>query len=313
MPYFLAMDVGGTRTTYVLADEARVLARTESGTVKRIRTTSETASSNLQNALIEIEAQSGVSLRNVRRTCAGVAGITIPLVTDWLRDALRQHVGGELLLLGDVEIALDAAFPGRSGILVLAGTGSNVAGRTGNGKVTTAGGYGPVPSDQGSGHRIGSQALRAVFLAIDEGRENLLLDAVLDFWKLRSADDLVSYANTCPASELSSLTPVVLRCAEAGDALSLSVLEKEGEDLAYLALLIHRRLLEADGPAWHPEVAFAGSILHHVHPVREALLRTLRRDLPGVLAASGTVDPVLGALWRARQNASEQGSEPSSW
>ncbi len=307
MPYYLAMDVGGTRTTYVLADGTRILARTESGTVKRLRTTPEIASINLHGALREIEALSGVPLHEVQCVCAGVAGITIPLVTDWLRDALRQQVGGELLLLGDVEIALDAVFPGQPGILVLAGTGSNVAGRTMNGHVTTAGGYGPVLSDQGSGHRIGSQALRAVFLAIDEGKENLMLASILDFWKLDSAGDLVSYANTCPASELSSLTPVVLRCAQAGDALALRVLENEGEDLAYLALLIHSRLLQADGAAWQPKVAFAGSILQHVHPVRDALLRALRRDLPGIAAAPDIADPVLGALWRARRSKSRRG------
>ncbi len=39
-------------------------------------------------------------------------------------------MSGELILLGDVEIALDAAFHGGAGVLVLAGTGSNVAGRT---------------------------------------------------------------------------------------------------------------------------------------------------------------------------------------
>ena len=82
--------------------------------------------------------------------------------------AFHARVAGELLLLGDVEIALDAAFPGQPGILILAGTGSNVAGRSRSGKITTVGGWGPVLSDQGSGQRIGSETLRAIFLAIDE-------------------------------------------------------------------------------------------------------------------------------------------------
>ncbi len=310
MPYFLALDVGGTRTTYVLADESRVLARTESGTVKRIRTTAQTAAATLEGALRDIEAQSGVALRDVSCTCAGVAGITIPLVADWLRDALGQHVGGKIILLGDVEIALDAAFPGESGIVVLAGTGSNVAARTRAGRVTSAGGYGPVLSDQGSGHRVGSQALRAVFLAIDEGRPNQLLDAILAHWNLPLPNDLVSFANTCPVTEISTLTPVVLRCAEAGDALATEILEREAGELAHLVLLLHRRLLLADGALWHPRVAFAGSIMQHVLPLRTALLRKLHDGIPGLSASEGTLDPVMGALWHARQVTSAEPPGP---
>ncbi len=303
MPYFLAMDAGGTRTTYLLADESSVLARVENGTIKLIRTSAEVATANLHAALNELEKLSGLSVREVCCTCVGAAGISIPLVTDFMRLELGRRVGGDLLMLGDVEIALDAAFPGESGLLVLAGTGSNAAARTLDGRVTTAGGYGPVLSDQGSGHRIGSQALRAVFLAIDEGRPNALLGAILAYWQLETSDDLVSYANTCPATELSSLSRVVLQCAEAGDALAGEVLRQEGEDLAYLAALLHRRLLLADGVAWQPRVAFAGSILQHVHPLRDALLTALRRDIPDLYAAPGVVDPVMGALWRARHRA----------
>ena len=67
-------------------------------------------------------------MASVTRTCIGTAGENVPLVKDWLRESITARVGGELLILGDVEIALDAAFPGRAGVLVLAGTGSNVVG-----------------------------------------------------------------------------------------------------------------------------------------------------------------------------------------
>jgi N-acetylglucosamine kinase-like BadF-type ATPase len=301
MPYFLAMDAGGTKTEYVLADETRLLARVQSETIKLMRTPVEKATANLDGAFRELESLSGVSLRNITSTCVGTAGNTVPLVTDWLRFELGRRVGGDLLLLGDVEIALDAAFPGEPGILVLAGTGSNAAGRTREGLIFGAGGYGPVLSDQGSGHRIGSQALRAVFIAIDEQRHTELLDAILQFWKLRDTDELISYANTCPASQFSGLARVVLNCAESGDPLAKEVLEEQGKELAYLALLLHRHLLKVDGALWKPKVAFAGSILQHVHPLREALLKTLFAEIPDLYTRPGVVDAIEGALWRARQ------------
>ena len=178
MSFFLAVDAGGTKTDYVLADEARALARVRTGTIKRMRTDAETAAHNLDAALAKLTAASGVSMDSITRTCVGAAGVHVPLVYDWLAASFEARVSGGLLIVGDVEIALDAAFPGQPGLLVLAGTGSNVVGRTHTGQLITAGGWGPAVSDQGSGHRIGQLCLRAIFLAIDEQQPTLLLDAV---------------------------------------------------------------------------------------------------------------------------------------
>lgn len=300
-PFYLALDAGGTRTTYVLADAERVLARVESGTIKRMRTTAEIASENFRGALRELKALSGISMRQVVSTCIGAAGVSVPLVTDWMRAEHAATLGGALTIVGDVDIALDAAFPGEPGMLAIAGTGSNSAARSSDGTVTTAGGYGPVLSDQGSGHHIGTRALRACFLAQDEGRTNLLMDAIVAHWNLSEPNDLVGYANTCPLSEISALTPVVLRCAEAGDTLANEVLEQEGRELGYLPVLLHRRMLLRDGTGWQPKIAFAGSILQYVQPLRDALIARIREEVPELEALLGVVDPVMGALWRARQ------------
>ncbi len=224
MSFFLALDAGGTKTDYLLADETRELARVRTGTIKRMRVDAATASQNLESALTQLSAQTGVSMASITRTCIGTAGESVPLVRDWLQSSFSARVGGGLLILGDVEIALEAAFPGRAGVLALAGTGSNVLGRTSGGQLITAGGWGPALADQGSGHRIGLESLRATFLAKDEERQTLLLSAVMDFWQLSSLDSLVEYANSRPAPDYSKLTEVVVRCAELGDETALGVL-----------------------------------------------------------------------------------------
>jgi glucosamine kinase len=301
MSFFLALDAGGTKTDYVLADETRELARVRTGTIKRMRVDAVTACHNLESALAELSARTGVSMKAVTRTCVGTAGETVSLVTDWLREAITARVGGGLLILGDVEIALDAAFPGRAGVLVLAGTGSNVVGRTGQGDLISAGGWGPALADQGSGHVIGQQSLRAIFLAKDEERETLLLPAVLDFWQLSSLDHLVEYANTLPAPDFSTLMGIVMSCAESGDEIALEVLRRQGEELAYLVRLVIRRLRRASvEDDWTPPIAFAGGILENVPPLRDALIRAVQREFPRVQAPDRGVDPIDGALWRAR-------------
>jgi glucosamine kinase len=299
---FLAVDAGGTKTDYVLADETSELARVRTGSIKRLRVDAATACQNLQSALSDLSRQTGVSMASITRTCVGTAGESVPLVTDWLREAITSQVGGGLLILGDVEIALDAAFPGQAGVLVLAGTGSNVVGRTPEGQRTSAGGWGPVLSDQGSGHMIGVDALRAIFLAKDEGRFTCLLNAVLDFWRLSSLESLIEYANGQPTPDFSTLTTTVLQCAELGDEIALAVLRGQGEQLGYLVRLVIRRLRGSSVEQnWTPPIAFAGSILKNVPPIREALMTAVQSEFPAARAPkTGVVDPIDGALWRAR-------------
>lgn len=301
MALYLAVDLGGTKTEYVLADASRELARVRGGTIKRMRTDASTADENFIQAIHELEAKSGVSVREVSRTCVGAAGVTVALVTDWIRKRFAERVGGTLILVGDVEIALDGAFFGGPGVLVMAGTGSNVAGRTAAGKLTTAGGWGPALSDQGSGSRIGQQALRAAALAVDEERETALLSAILKLWNLKNFDELVAYANQNPPPDFTKLAPVVVACSEAGDAVAQGVLRREAEELAHLARIVIDRLRREDSrPEWLPDLAFTGSILEYVAPIREGIVEILRRDLPGMKVVPGMVDPILGALWRAR-------------
>jgi glucosamine kinase len=301
MSFFLALDAGGTKTDYLLADENRELARVRTGTIKRMRVDAATASQNLESALAQLSAQTGVSMASITRTCIGTAGESVPLVRDWLQSSFNARVGGGLLILGDVEIALEAAFPGGAGVLALAGTGSNVLGRTNGGLLITAGGWGPALADQGSGHRIGLESLRATFLAKDEARQTLLLSAVMDFWELSSLDSLVEYANSRPAPDYSKLTEVVVRCAELGDETALAVLRQQGEELAYLVRLVIRRLRVASNEhEWTPPIAYTGSILENVSQVCDALIAAVQREFPSAQAPDKVVDPIEGALWRAR-------------
>lgn len=304
MPYFLAVDVGGTKTDYALVDNQVVVARLRSGSIKRMRVDERTAADNLDGALRDLAAQTGVKLSEISRTCVGTAGETVPLVTDWLRREIPARVGGELLVLGDVEIALDAAFYGEPGVIVLAGTGSNLAGRSRSGELFKIGGWGPVLGDQGSGHWIGFSALRAVCLAWDEGEQPELLSSILDFWKLDSFYDLVAFANATPAPDFAQLVPLVAYCADHGDAVAQAVLDEQGRDLAHLVcLLIDRLRVSARDSTFTPKLAFVGSIMEKVHRVRHALLKAVQENYPDVTGAPGVVDPLEGAMWHARSGA----------
>lgn len=83
MSLYLAVDAGGTKADYVLADETSVLSITRCGTIKRMRASAEVAKANLMTALANLESRSGRSLREVDVTCIGTAGHRAPRKVSW--------------------------------------------------------------------------------------------------------------------------------------------------------------------------------------------------------------------------------------
>lgn len=299
MSLFLALDAGGTKTTGVLADETRVLARASTGTVKLMRVSEAEATSRLRGLLSELSLSAGASLADVTRTCAGLAGLSIDAVREWAEREIGAVVGGDLLLCGDEEIALDAAFKGGEGILLIAGTGSNIRGRAADGTMYTAGGWGPALGDEGSGYWIGQEALRGGFWARDRNIPTILLNEIGTFWGLESIGEIVEKANERPAPDFAALTPLVVKCAEQGDDLATAVLERAGQELAEQIALVALKMLET-GSAGEIGLAYTGSVIEHIGIVRESLVRTLKQSAPRVNVMPCAVDSLEGALWRAR-------------
>lgn len=308
MKYFLGLDIGGTKTACALADEHRVLARASSGSSKVLRVGEAEASAHLREALDEVSAKSGVALADVTASCIGTSGSTVAKVTDWLRGQMAERVGGTLKLVGDEVITLDAAFPGCPGVIVIAGTGSNVIGRSSSGWMTRAGGWGPALADEGSGSLLGQQALRGVFEAINAGEEPLLLHRVLEHLGLRTKDELVGVANAFEFP-FASLMPVIVQAARDGDHVAQATLRRGGEELAGLVLHVIGRLAKSEpGIENGLKVAYTGSILQNVREVADSLERVLLKNYPRLEFVPGTVDSVEGALYHARRSETATGN-----
>ncbi len=335
MPLYLAIDAGGTKTQCFLADETHVLARASTGTIKLMRVSEQEATTRLHAMLTEVAASVAVSLADITRTCIGLAGVSIPAVRAWAIAALTAKVSGELILLGDEEIALDAAFTGGSGILVIAGTGSNVIGRAPDGTLHRASGWGPILGDEGSGYWIGLESIRAALRAHDRSDQaeppsstipktpgtpsisassewvgdtpsTSLLREIQRHWNLNSLADLVAFSNHRgdahqPAPDFAALAPIVARCAEQGNPLAAKILRRAGEDLADLITLVAQKIrVGVDASTSNLEIAHTGSVLTHVAPVRAAMIARLAITLPTAHIQPSAVDPLDGALWRAR-------------
>ena len=289
MSFFLAIDAGGTKTRCVIADETRILARAITGSVKLMRVGEAEASSRLQAMLTEASVAAGVSLGQIDQTCIGLAGLSIEAVREWAAREIGKMVGGSLLLAGDDEIALDAAFHDGPGILIIAGTGSNVIGRAADGAMYHAGGWGPALGDEGSG-----------FWATDRNIATILLSEIGEFWGTKSLGEIVEMANARPGPDFPALTPIVVRCAEEGDELAEAVLERAGIELAEQVALVAAKMKESGGKS-KVGAAYTGSVLEHISQVRSAMITALKTTFASVKVIDGAVDSLEGALWRARQ------------
>ena len=302
MSLFLAIDAGGTKTRALLADETKILAHATTGSIKLMRVGEPEATARLKALLAEVSTAASVDLRKVTRTCIGLAGLSIEAVRVWAEREIRGTVGGDLLLAGDEEIALDGAFHDGAGILIIAGTGSNVIGRAADGAMYSAGGWGPALGDEGGGYWIGQEALRTAFWGKDRNIATTMLPEIAELWKTKSIGEIVEKANAHPGPDLPALTPIVARCAEAGDELANAVLERAGMELAEQVALVALKMKESGGRKRKVEAAYTGSVLEHITQVRTAMIAALKTSSPNIKVREGAVDALEGALWKARSS-----------
>ena len=81
----------------------------------------------------------------------GIAGASVPPVKDTVAAMVADLVPCEIEVVGDMVIAMESAFAGLPGVVVISGTGSVAFGRNHLGDAARAGGWGPAISDEGSG------------------------------------------------------------------------------------------------------------------------------------------------------------------
>jgi len=298
--FYLAIDAGGTKTECAVADQSNILGRASGPSIKITRIARSEAYASLKYVIGEALSQAQIGAQQIQRSCAGVSGASIPEVRDWAAESLEKHVSGEVIVTTDSLIALEAAFYGDSGVLVISGTGSSVLGRNQMGLTARAGGWGPLISDEGSAHWIGRAAVAAAMRESDGGSASTLLAAILRHWNLKSSSELVALCNTLPPPRFAELLPRVMECAAAGDRQCLELLAAAGGELADLVGIVVHRLWGKEGFA-RVSVACAGGVLRHAADVHRALEQRLKQKIPQVAVRPGTVDPVLGALWIARQ------------
>jgi glucosamine kinase len=305
MPYYLGIDGGGTKTTCVAGYDTRVLATATAGPSNIVRVGEAQARESLHQAVRQACAAAGITPEQIARTCVGGSGAARPELAETVRRILAEILPTPIEVVGDMQIALEAAFDTGPGVIVIAGTGSIAYGRNPHGDTARAGGWGFAIGDEGSAHWIGRAAVSAVLRDSDRtsGTAEKLLHAkfataLCNAWGVTSLADLARTANSIPLPDFAALFPAA---AASKDALALRVLSSAGLELAHIAAVVASRLFPPNGPGPVP-VAMIGGVFRHAELARGDFYNELRRLDPRVKITPQVVEPVEGALRMARRS-----------
>jgi glucosamine kinase len=297
---YLGIDGGGSKTSCLIGDETALLGTGTAAGSNLIRAGEAQARESLASALRQACTVANLKPAQITRACVGLAGAARPEISELARQIVSELVPGEIQVVGDMVIALEAAFGSGPGVIVIAGTGSIAYGRNREGQIARAGGWGFAISDEGSGHWMGRAAAAAALRAWDEnnGETVPLLDSLIQSWRLKTREQLVLAANATPAPDFAALFPTVLALADSGDRVSCDVLTQAGGQLANLAGIVVRRLFTNSGPV---PVAMSGGVFGSSALVRQVFYNGLRSGHPDVVLNPNVIEPVRGALELARK------------
>ena len=309
---FLGIDGGGSKTSCLIGDETSVLGTGTAAGSNMVRVGEAQARESLASAIRQACTVARVKPSEITRVCVGLAGAARAEVSQPVRAMISEIISGEgmhrsvnpgeIIVVGDMVIALQAAFGDGPGVIVIAGTGSIAYGRNREGQIARAGGWGFAISDEGSGHWIGRTAVAACLRAWDENHTEHapMLDGLMKSWNIDSREKLVLAANATPPPDFAALFPSVLALADSGDPVARDVLARAGTVLANLAGIVIRRLFQNSGSV---PVAMSGGVFGSSALVRQVFYNSLRAESTEAGLNPGVIEPVRGALEIARKGA----------
>lgn len=243
----VGVDLGGTRV--------RLVASGARGWSRRVESRAPSLA-DLPPFLRRLWKRWRLSRGNVAALVVAAKGVW----TTGERQAQQRRLRGlarRARVISDAEAAFLGALGDRPGILVLAGTGSIVLGRSRRGRWARAGGLGPLLGDEGSAFWIGRWWLYTTRRRTARDEERLR--------RIAKAPDA--------ATRIAAVAPSVLRRAAQRDRAARAFVTNAQEILAAFACQVAEDL-RLPAPV---SVSWAGSLMAN-RAFRAGVLRSLRRQ-----------------------------------
>ena len=296
-------DGGGTKTLGILADRAGTeLARMQLGPGNPNVAGVDGAARTLLDLIAGCCDAARKTPQDIGAAVFGLAGVGSIPVRNKLYEAVRSMIAAKswspmnVTIDTDARIALEGAFGGGPGVVIIAGTGSNLIGKLPDGTIGSVGGWGRVLGDEGGGYYLGLETVRAVARDVDGRSHASRLRALLANrfgWDTR---DRIIAAVYQEKFDLASIAPLVMESAAEGDAAAIGLLQQSAGHLVDSLAALVRRM-----PGVSPVgVVFIGGLIDHDTVYAEILRRMIVERVPGAEVHPALYPPVRGAVLMAQ-------------
>lgn len=299
--YILGIDGGGTRTRAVLANgEGKTLGKGEAGTSNPNPHGYKAAQDEMLTAISRAFAGAGLQPCRVDAACLGIGGVDREQERSRIQQWALKNISRKAYVTNDSESVLAAGTPENWGIVLISGTGSMAWGKSPEGEIARASGYGYLIGDEGSGFDLACRALRAATQAYDgRGEPTILFERILQHWKIKGMDQLIPYVyhSGLHHDDFAAMARVVVRAASEGDHVASVLLDQTAEFLASsITAVAHALNL---GTSAVP-LALTGGLVTGTPSLQRALLQ--KAETKGLRFSPVKVvrEPVKGAVILAR-------------
>lgn len=238
MKYLIGMDGGGTKTKCILTDlDLNPVFETTGGPSNFLMLGNEKVSETILELIKECIENQKISFDDIEAGVLGTTGGGRRSDAESLKNSIYEIAKTKSISLkrfrveSDARIALEGAFSGKPGSILIAGTGSIMFGKDAKGEIHRVGGFGRFLGDEGSGYRIGQRGLNAIAKDFDgRGNKTLMTQLVLDKFSINSPEDLITeiYRNNF---DIASAAPIVIEAAEKNDKEAIRIIESESDEM----------------------------------------------------------------------------------
>ncbi len=303
----IGIDGGGTKTTAILADSGGVILAEESGGPSNFQIMGvEKAAAVLFTVITNVCQRAGRTIGEVHAVVAGLTGAGRDSDQERMRGALQDHARNfgvqfaKMRIDSDARAALEGAFEGAGGIILIAGTGSIAFGKTAEGEILRTGGWGRFIGDEGSGYVIGRDGLSAVSKELDgRGRKTLLTALVADRFGLSNQERIIEqvYKNNF---DIASVTPLVIQAATDHDLECERILNRAAFELSELVRGLTFKMEKVTrGPRQKIPLSFLGGLLGEDTVFSKIVKHKIEFSLPQIVVRKPQESPAYGAVLMA--------------
>ena len=288
----IGMDVGGTKTRAVLANErGQILGQGVSGTGNYNFVPIEEAAKSFQDAI-------GKALKMGGQTSGKVDHLVIGIEPQ--PDPLYKHIG-KVVKYGGIERRVEGecsmvgGLAEKAGLSLIAGTGSVGWGRNSKGRTHMTSCWGTI-GDEGSAWWLANEGVNAAFWAEDgRGPRTVLLPKLLRHFKVKSLRDACTVIYTDPnvRRTFSQFSRLVMQCAADGDRVSKDIVKRGADQIVHLLATCARVLGMQRGGY---RVAATGGLVETGGVYFDLVRKGLKKVHPKSELVIPRFEPVIGSV-----------------